>query len=279
MPIVIVFLVLGILPLMQTFYFSLTDFNGINPNMHFVGLQNYRDVLNSGQLTDGLYFTLLFAIAHTILTTVLAIPLAVVLNKKFFGRNFARSVFFFLGVPSMAILGLVWRYIFSPLSSGALNHALATFGIGPQPWLADATMAQWCIIFVSVWAGVGWHATLYIAYLQAIPGDLYEQAQVDGASSRQQFFHITLPQLIPAIVVSTFLLMTGGLKVYDMPYAMTKGGPGFATNTVTQSIVDQGIAQAQYGIGSALVVMFTLASLLVVLLQMLAARAVSRRFA
>ncbi|AOZ73536.1 ABC transporter permease [Boudabousia tangfeifanii] len=279
MPIMIVFIALTVIPLIQTFYFSLTDYNGSSQEIHFVGFQNYSEVLASSELSQGLYFTLLFAFMHTIFTTVLAIPLAVTLNKRFFMRNFSRSMFFFLGVPSMAILGLVWRYIFSPLPNGAFNQLLGIFGAEPQPWLADATMAQWAIIFVSVWAGVGWHATLYIAYLQAIPGDLYEQAQIDGASSRQQFFHITLPQLVPAIVVSTFLLMTGGLKVYDMPFAMTGGGPGYATNTVTQSIVIQGVAQSQWGIGSALGVMFMLASLVVVMLQMFAARLISQRFA
>ena len=140
-------------------------------------------------------------------------------------------------------------------------------------------MARFCVIFIAVWAQVGWHATLYLAYLQSIPSDLYEQAAVDGANSRQQFFHITLPQLVPGVGVSTFLLLSGGLKVYDLPFTMTKGGPGFSTNTVTQSIIVQGISQGQYGVGSALAVMFTAVTAVVVFIQMGVTSLISKRFA
>lgn len=278
LPIAAVFVVLYAVPLTQTIYYSFTDFNGFSPNVHLVGLANYRTIFNDSSLLTGLGFTLVFAAATTLLITALAIPLAVALNKKFFGRSLVRSVFFFVGVPSQVILGLVWQYIFSPLNNGALNSVLAKFGLDPVPWLADATIARACVIFVAVWAGVGWHAMLYIAYLQAIPSDLYEQSQVDGASARQQFLHITLPQLVPAVVVSSFLLITGGLKVYDLPYAMTKGGPGFATNTITQSIIVQGLSQSDYGVGSALAVLFTFACLAIILVQLGLAGAVSKRF-
>ncbi|MFD0440266.1 carbohydrate ABC transporter permease [Streptomyces chartreusis] len=279
LPIAAVFVVLFAVPLAQTVYYSFTDFNGFSADVRLVGLANYRTIFDDPSLLTGLGFTLLYAIATTVLITALAIPLAVVLNRKFFGRSLVRTVFFFVGVPSQVILGLVWQYIFSPLNNGALNSVLAKFGMDPVPWLADSSVARACVIFVAVWAGVGWHAMLYLAYLQAIPADLYEQSQVDGASGRQQFFHITLPQLVPAVVVSSFLLITNGVKVYDLPYAMTKGGPGYATNTITQSIIVQGLSQSNYGVGSALAVLFTLACLAVILLQLGLAGAVSKRFA
>ncbi len=137
-----------------------------------------------------------------------------------------------------------------------------------MPWLSNNSLAKFCVIFIAIWAQIGWHATLYLAFLQAIPADLYEQATVDGANKWQQFAHITLPQLMPGIVTSTFLLMSGGLKVYDLPFTMTKGGPGYSTYTVTQSIIQQGIGQSQYGIGSALAVLFFIATGVVVFLQM-----------
>lgn len=148
----------------------------------------------------------------------------------------------------------------------------------PIPWLSNNSWAKFCVIFIAIWAQIGWHATLYLAFLQAIPADLYEQATVDGASKFQQFIHITLPQLTPGIVTSTFLLMSGGLKVYDLPYTMTKGGPGYSTYTVTQSIIQQGIGQSQYGIGSALAVLFFIATGIVVFLQMSVSNLISRRF-
>ena len=178
----------------------------------------------------------------------------------------------------MAVMGLVWRYIFSPLDSGVVNNVLVKLGIDTLPWLADPSLAKFAIIFIAVWSGTGWHATLYLAYLQAIPKDLYEQATIDGAGPFQRFFHITVPQLIPGIAVSTFLLISGGLKVYDLPYTLTKGGPGYSTYTITQSIIQRGVAQGDYGVGSALAVIFTIATLIVILAQVWVTSVVSRRY-
>lgn len=279
LPVVAVFVFLFIVPLCQTFYWSLTDFTGYNPEPAFIGLENYRVILTDPTMLAGLGFTLLFAVGTTVLITIIAIPLAVQLNKVFFGRNFVRSVWFFPAIPSMAILGLVWGYILSPLESGVLNTVLKSLaGIGPIGWLSVDSLAKGSVIVVGVWAGAGWHAVLYTAYLQSIPTEYYEVAKIDGASARQQFFGITLPLLTPAIVVSTFLLMTGGLKVFDLPYTLTRGGPGFSTYTITQSIVTSGVAQGRYGLASALAVLFTIAVAILAFAQLGATRAIQRRF-
>ena len=279
LPILALFVVLFLVPLVQTLYYSFTNFNGYNLNVQWVGFENYSKVFSDPATLQGLGFTIFYAIVTMIGVTALAIPLAVILNRKFFGRNFVRSVFFFFSVPSLAIMGMVWKYIFSPMQTGVVNNVLSSFGIGTVSWLSNSGLARFCVIFIAIWAQIGWHATLYLAFLQAIPGDLYEQATVDGANRMQQFVHITLPQLMPGIVTSTFLLMSGGLKVYDLPYTLTKGGPGYATYTVTQSIIQQGIGQSQYGVGSALAVLFFIATGLVVFLQMSVSNAISRRFA
>lgn len=278
LPILALFVVLFLVPLVQTCYFSFTDFNGYSMDMKFVGMSNYRKVFSDASTLQGLGFTILYAVLVAVGVTVLAIPLAVVLNRKFAGRDFVRSVFFFFSVPSLAIMGMVWKYIFSPMKTGVVNSVLASMGLGPVPWLSNGNLARFCVMFIAVWAQIGWHATLYLAFLQAIPADLYEQATVDGASAWQKFVHITLPQLTPGIVTSTFLLMSGGLKVYDLPYTLTKGGPGYSTYTVTQSIIQQGIGQSQYGIGSALAVLFFIATGIVVFLQMAVSNVLSRRY-
>ena len=278
LPILAVFVVLFLVPLVQTLMFSFTDFNGYSMNMNWVGLENYQKVFSDSSTLQGLGFTILYAIVVMVGVTVIAIPLAVVLNRKFIGRNFVRSLFFFFSVPSLAIRGMVWKYIFSPMKTGVVNSVLAVFGLDPVPWLSNSGWAKFCVIFIAIWAQIGWHATLYLAFLQAIPADLYEQATVDGANKFQQFIHITLPQLMPGIVTSTFLLMSGGLKVYDLPFTMTKGGPGYSTYTVTQSIIQQGIGQSQYGIGSALAVLFFIATGVVVFVQMGISSLISRRF-
>ncbi|MFJ2544770.1 carbohydrate ABC transporter permease [Microbacterium sp. NPDC087589] len=278
LPIVAIFIALFAIPTGQSIYYSFTDSAGFVPTHDWVGLDNYAAVFSDPTLLAGLSFTLLYTVSTTVAITVLAIPLAIALNKRFAGRTFARSLFFFVGVPAQAIIGLIWQYIFSPLDNGAINVVLGNFGLEAVPWLADSDLARFCVIFVAVWAQVGWHATLYLAYLQAVPADLYEQAQIDGASGRQQFWAITMPELIPALVVSTFLLVTSGLKIYDLPFTMTKGGPGYSTNTITQQIILQGLSQFDVGVGSALAVLFTIACLVVVLVQLTAANALTRRF-
>lgn len=278
LPIMVVFIVVILIPFLQSLVFSFTDYSCYNfADAKFVGFANYVQCFKDPTLLAGLGFTLLYTVATTVLITVIALPLAVVLNRKFFGRNFARSLFFFFSVPSMAVLGLVWQYIFSPLKSGVVNTLLAKIGIDAIPWLSNSELAKFCVIFVAVWAQIGWHATLYLAYLQAIPADIYEQAAVDGANRRQQFFNITLPQMVPAMGVSIFMLLTGGLKVYDLPYGLTSGGPGYSTYTVTQSIILTGIGSSRYGLGSALGVIFFICCALLVALQQVITNLVEKR--
>lgn len=263
----------------QSIYFSFTNFNGYTNEYKFVGLSNYKSIFTNSSMAAALSFTLIFAFATTVLVTTFAIPLAVVLNRKFAGKNFVRAAFFFPAIPSVAILGLVWGFILNPLGNGVLNSAIhLLFGAGPVPWLAESTLAQISTISVSAWTLTGWHAMLYLAYLQSIPSDYLEAATIDGASRAQIFWRITLPLLTPAMTVSWLLLMTNGLKVYDLPFTLTKGGPGFATTTVTQTIIQEGIAAAQVGQASALAVMFLLAVGIVVLLQMSISRFLERKY-
>jgi raffinose/stachyose/melibiose transport system permease protein len=277
-PIVLVFIVIIGVPFAQSVSYSFTDYTGFAQEINFVGLENYARVFTDASLLAGLVFTLVFAVGSTLLVTAGAIPLAVILNRHFIGKRFVRAMFFFPSIPSIAILGLVWGFILNPLGSGALNSVLGSlFNLGPFPWLADTTLAQISVIVVGVWASTGWHAILYLAYLQSIPGDYYEVATIDGANARQRFFYITLPLLTPAITVSTLLLMIGGLNVYALPATLTGGGPGYATYTITQSIITSGIAQAKYGQASALGVVFMIAVGAIVILQLRLSRRLERR--
>ena len=277
-PMIIAFVVLFLIPLAQSVYWSFTDFNGYSTELEFIGLANYVELFTDQSLLAGLSFTLLFAVGITVGVTVLAIPLAVALNRPFFGRNFARSVFFFPAVPSMLVLGLVWSYILSPLGTGVLNSVLGTVAnIGPFPWLADPTLAKISVIVVGIWGLAGWHAVLYLAYLQSIPSEYYEVSMIDGATGRQQFWSITLPLLTPAVVISQFLLLTHGLKIFDLPFALTGGGPGFATRTITQSIIVSGVGQGQYGLASALAVVFTVIVAILAMSQLVLMRQLEKR--
>lgn len=264
-----VFVVLYAIPFGQSLYLSFSDSSAVNRDPNFIGFENYRRIFNDSAMTSALFFTVLFTVATTVAITAIAIPLAVILNTKLIGRNFVRSAFFFPAIPSIAVLGLVWGLILSPLGSGLLNSVLnSLFGIDAIPWLAESNLARFSVILVGIWQFTGWHALLYLAYLQSISHDLYEAATVDGASKTRQFFSLTLPLLAPAMTVSWLLLLTGGLRVYELPFTMTGGGPGYSTYTITQSIIDRGLAEAEYGQASALAVIFLVISGAVVAVQM-----------
>ena len=267
-PLVIIFIGLFALPVARSLYFSFTNFGGYSNKVSFVGLANYRALFSNPTVLTGLAFTLTYALGRALIVTVLAIPLAVVLNKRFVGRNFVRAAMFFPAVPSAAILGLVWAFILAPISMGVVNSALgALFGVGPVPWLSTNLLARLSVIMVGVWQQLGWHAMLYLAYLQSIPADYYDAADVDGASSVQRFFYITVPLLAPAMTISIVLLVVFGLQEYALPLALTGGGPGYATYTVSQTIITLGISNVQYGQGAALSILFLLMVAVVLVVQ------------
>jgi raffinose/stachyose/melibiose transport system permease protein len=270
-PVAVVAGVLFGYPLCRDLYLSFTNYNGYSSSK-FVGLANYAALFSQSAVSTGLVFTIMYAAGTTILVTVIAIPLAVVLNKRFPGRNAVRAALFFPAIPSVLILGLVWAYILAPISSGAINSLIGhIFGVGPVPWLSDDLLARLSVIGVGVWSQAGWHAVLYLAYLQSIPAEYYEAAEVDGATFWQRFFHITVPQLAPAMTVSCVLLLTNGLNVYALPFALTGGGPGYDTYTVTQNIIQLGVNgdSIEYGQASALAVVFLLFIAVVLIAQVL----------
>ncbi len=257
LPAFLVYTVMTFIPLVMTIGLSFSDWNGsVIENLKFVGLKNYRGVFSDARMMSALKNTLFYAVLNPVLVTVFAIPLALALNSRMTTRNLQRAVFFFPSVPSILILGYLWSYIMSPLEYGILNKFFALLGLGPYRWLSSSKMAMWSLLLVSVWSGLGWHACIYIAQMQGIPGDYYEAAAIDGASKWQQTVMITLPLLKPAVATSTLLLLVNALKVYELPTALTKGGPGSATTMFTQIIIQMGFINKRYGTSTAMSVVF-----------------------
>ncbi|GIQ68225.1 sugar ABC transporter permease [Xylanibacillus composti] len=268
LPILIVYSLFTIYPLIRSFVLSLTNFNGYSLDYDFVGFRNYIQLFSDDAIVSGISFTLLFALGTTFLITVLAIPLALLLDRPFLTKNLHRAIFFFPSIPSGLLLAFIWGFILSPVQSGVLNSILHdTLHIGPFPWLSDPVLAKLSTILVATWAATGWHAILYLAFLQSIPKDYYEAASIDGANRWQITRHITLPLLAPAMTVSVMLLLTGGLKVFEVPFALTNGGPGFETHSITQVIVLRGITETQFGFASAMSVVFFLIVMTIAVIQ------------
>ncbi|WP_020620580.1 carbohydrate ABC transporter permease [Paenibacillus daejeonensis] len=268
LPILIVYTLFTIYPLLQSLFLSFTNFGGYSNVYDFVGFRNYERLFVDDAIRASISYTLLFTFGKALLVTVFAIPLAMILDQNFLTRNLHRAIFFFPSIPSGLLIAYIWGFILAPIGSGVLNKILnQLFNIGAQPWLSDPLLAKLSTIFVATWAITGWHAVLYLAFLQSIPKDYYEAASIDGANRFQQFRYVTLPLLAPAMTVSVMLLLTGGLKVFEIPFALTKGGPGFETLTVTQVIVQKGITEAQYGLASAMSVVFFLIVLVIAIFQ------------
>mgnify|MGYP004502713827 FL=1 len=256
-PAFIVYTVLTMYPLIQTIWLSFTNWDGYAmSNLSFVGLENFKAVLADKSMKSALLNTLFYSVIFPILTTIFAIPLSLALNSKMKSRNLQRAVFFFPSVPSAIILGYLWAYILAPTSSGLLNKFLGLFGINPVMWLSTPKTAMFSVIMVNLWSVLGWHACIYLAQLQSIPAEYYEAATVDGANAWQKFRYITFPMLASAMTVSVMLLLVNSMKIFDLPFALTNGGPGTSTTMISQIIIKTGFVEKSYGKATAMSAIF-----------------------
>lgn len=244
-----------IVPLLNSFKYAFTNWDGFN-RAEFVGFKNFLDLFGDAPMMRALLNTLVYAVSVPLLVTALSIPLAVLLNGKMKTRNLQRAIFFFPSVPSVLILGYLWSYMLSPTGRGLINTILALFKIDKVLWLGTPVLAMVSIIMVSVWSQVGWHACIYLANLQSISSSYIEAARIDGASGWAIFRHITFPMLAPSMTISVMLLLTGSLKVFDLPFSLTNGGPGYSTLMVTQIIITRGVTEKLYGKATAMSVVF-----------------------
>jgi len=257
LPAFIVYMILTVIPLVQTLGLSFTNWDGYSmSHLSFTGLKNFRLVFADRSMKTALLNTCFYSIVFPLVTTVFAIPLSLVLNSGMKTKNLQRAVFFFPSVPSAIILGYLWAYILSPTGNGLLNKLLGLFGIHPVMWLAVPKWAMFSVLLVNLWSVVGWHACIYLAQLQSIPTEYYEAANVDGATAWQKFRYITFPMLASAMTVSVMLLLLNSMKLYDLPFALTSGGPGTSTTLVSQIIIKTGFVEKSYGKATAMSAIF-----------------------
>ena len=257
LPAFIVYTILTVIPLVQTLGLSFTNWDGYSmSHLSFTGLKNFRLVFADRSMKTALLNTCFYSIVFPLVTTVFAIPLSLVLNSGMKTKNLQRAVFFFPSVPSAIILGYLWAYILSPTGNGLLNKLLGLFGIHPVMWLAVPKWAMFSVLLVNLWSVVGWHACIYLAQLQSIPTEYYEAANVDGATAWQKFRYITFPMLASAMTVSVMLLLLNSMKLYDLPFALTSGGPGTSTTLISQIIIKTGFVEKSYGKATAMSAIF-----------------------
>ncbi|MCX7711704.1 MAG: sugar ABC transporter permease [Clostridia bacterium] len=257
-----------LIPMILSFIYSFTEISFQNVSYSFLGFENYKALMEDELVKASMGYTAIYTIGTTVLVTLAAIPLALVLDSKFPGRNTYRATFYFPSCVSAFVLGFVFQYLLSSDDNGFLNSILINvFHLEGIPFLGDIFWARLCSILVCVWFATGWNATIYLAYLQSIPEEYYEAAQIDGASMLQRIKYITLPMLTPAAKISIMTLLTGGLRVFDLPFALTRGGPANSMSSITQVLIVRGITEGKIGYACSLGIVFLLLILVITLIQ------------
>lgn len=257
----ILFVGLFIVPTIASFYFSLTRWSLFD--IEFIGLENYVQFFREPALVQGFVNTFIFGFVTSGLKVVLGLLIALLLTGRILGRTFLRAVVFFPVLVSTIGVGITFKVLMDPFD-GLINQTLAVFGIEGPAWLTDPSIALLSVAVVDVWRGVGLAALIYIAGIVAIPQEYFEAAKVDGANAWNSFWSITLPLLKPATITVVILSLIGGLRSFDLIWAMTKGGPGFSSDVIASVIFKQYQA-GFYGLSSAgNVVLFLVVTAIVV---------------
>jgi ABC-type sugar transport system permease subunit len=267
-PAIFMFVAFVIFPVALAAYYGFFRWQGYGPATDWVGLNNYRLIFTDPAFQQVLWHNFLIAGLSLVIQGPLAIILALLLNQKIRGRSVIRVLIFVPYVISEVIVGTGWSLMLQ--ASGALNDLLAHIGLGSlqQDWLADPKLAIWTLMAIISWKYIGFAVILMLAGLQSIPEEIYEAAQIDGASYWQMQRRITLPLLAPTIRIWGFLSIIGSLQLFDLVYIVwgqyVAGTAG--TSTMAIYMVAQGRDAGNYGYGSAVAVVMFLISLIVALI-------------
>jgi alpha-1,4-digalacturonate transport system permease protein len=234
--------------------------NGFNISMYsssngrtfkWEGAGNYQRILTDEDFWGIVGNTVVYALSFVVLSVVLGVMLAVLVDQQRRGRTFFRSVFFIPVLISPVVAGLVWNWMLER-QSGLINTFLGAFGIPEIPWLVDNTLAMLVVIGVGTWMQVGFYMLILLAGLQSIDPSVYEAARIDGASRWRQFISLTFPLLQPSILVVVVLATIHGFQAFDFIYTLTGGGPVGATTLIVQFIYENGfVSPIRYGVASA----------------------------
>lgn len=247
LPAAVVFTILFLAPTVASFWFSLTRWDLFSAE--FIGLDNYRQFFREPFLVQGLINTVIYAATTSATKTVLGLLLAVLLTSGLWAQGFLRTVIFFPVLVSTIGVGITFSVLMHP-TRGLINVALAALGIHGPGWLTDPALALYSIVLVDLWKGIGLATVIYIAGLASISPDYYEAARIDGATGTQMFFRITVPLVKPATITVVTLSLIGGLRSFDLIWAMTRGGPGFSSD-VLASVIYKQYQAGFYGLSTA----------------------------
>jgi len=252
LPTIVVLLATTIYPLLFSLNLSLRDYNIIKPQlgMPFVGLENYKEVITSPSFQNDLMVTVKFVLGSVFLSVVIGTALALFLNKPGQGLSLARGLILLPMITTPVVVGLIWRWLYNP-ELGLIGYFFQVIGLGGQVWLTKGSSALLVLILTDVWQWTPFVFLIVYAAVQSLPEEPYEAAQIDGASGLQTLVHVTLPQLVPTILIVSLLRTLSAVKVFDIIFIITMGGPGTATESLSLYVYKAIFAHNRMGLASA----------------------------
>lgn len=268
LPAIIIFIAFTYYPLIMTLKYSFTDWNGYSQNFNYVGLENFKFVLTNNTIKKAFGNTLYYAFVASVLGTVLQLIIALVLHNKFKGKGILKAIFYIPSVISFVIVALTWRNLLQ--YTGLINRFFILVGLDKfiVDWLGNPKVALNTLIVVNTWQYIGIGMIIFIAGLNSVPKQIYEAALIDGAEGIRKFFSITLPLIMPSFTIVSFMAITGTLKIFDLPFVLTNGGPNGATKVISMLIYETGFLKERFGRASAIGLIFFIFIALISILQL-----------
>mgnify|MGYP000725303991 CR=1 FL=1 len=254
-PALTIFLVFFIIPMVTSLFFSLTVWD--LKSFTFCGLDNFKTFFGERSLSISVRNTLIYAFMTSGLKVVIAFFIALFLTSKIRTKNFLRALVFFPNLVSAVAIGIVFKALMHP-SKGLINAALEAIGIAGPNWLGDTNLALFSVIAVDVWKGVSISTVIFIAGITSIDSSYYEAASIDGATRWQTIRHIVMPLVRTSTNTIITLSLIGGLRCFDLIWAMTKGGPGYYTYVMSYYLYQTAFASNKIGLGCSIAVLLTI---------------------
>ena len=268
-PAMLLFVVFSVYPLIKTFQLSVYEWSGIGADMTFVGIANYIKAIADERWWHSVLNGFLFGFMALIIMNPIALMLAIFVSAKLKGALAYRVIYYIPPIMSGIVVGYIWRWIYDPIN-GILNNLLGVFQLDflIHDWLNSPATALGAVIAASIWQGIGGSFLLFLSGLQGIPKELYEAAEMDGATKWKQFCHITIPSLKKTYTIVSILTILGSMQTLGIVVSMTNGGPGGATNVPALRIYNEAFKNYRFGYASALSVILGIMLLIVSWLQM-----------
>ena len=268
-PALAIYALIVIYPSLAGAVYAFTDWKGLGA-AHWIGLENFKTLFTDDQSFGALVNTLKLTVVVVIVQNTIGLLLALGVHTLIRSRNVLRTVFFAPAVLSPIVLAFLWKYMFNPAPDAGLNALLGFLGLDflQQNWLGDPSVALWAIAITVIWQFTGYSMVIFLAALQGIPRELEEAAELDGAGRFQRFRHVIFPLLAPAVTINLTLSTIGGLKIFDQVFAITNGGPGYSTETLSTLIYKQAFVFGEFGYSTAVALVLALLVAAVAMFQL-----------